>query len=770
MTAIASYNYGLVAFSFLIATTAAWVAIEFLQNARRTDGAAGIPWLAGAAVVMGVGIWTAHHIGMLALDLDIWIWYSVKWTVGLFIPPIVLAGAAFVALDAEGNSTGSRLLAIAALAAAMLSTSLFGIESIRTGGSIATDKRFVLAGAVTTVLLCAGAIRILQRLPGLQPFALRTVLVRAGAAALFGLALTAAHYLPLVGSTFLGGADGWRPAPERAWGTAGLGIFVAITTMLLLAAAVGMSEIDRWRLGRLVAQESIKQSEGRIRESEQRFQSMIEHASDFIAIVNRLGIVQYASPGHARLFGATDLERRDLERFIHPDDRALFDARLQDLTDQGEGARSVFEYRVKSAEGGWRTFSTDATNLSGDPGVGGIVLNSRDVTDRQSLEDQLRQSQKMDAIGRLAAGVAHDFNNLLTVIRSSSEFLIDDLAKDSRQHADAIEIRQASDRAAALTRQLLAFSRKQLLDPQPLELSEVVSSMLPMISRVINEDIEIVTRQTTRGVLIRADQGQIEQVVLNLVVNARDAMPQGGVLTIETSVTIGCLALEQRGFTGPCVCLQVTDTGLGMQEDIRRQVFDPFFTTKERDKGTGLGLATVYGIVTQSDGQIECRSEPGIGTTFTVLFPVTGETSNFRIPPSGPVNTGTGKVLLVEDEHDVRRVTRRVLERIGYAVIDAANGQEGLALAEQHRGSVRLVVSDVVMPGLDGPSMVRILRDRMPELPVLFVSGYSDQEVQRRRLDLDALHLSKPFSESELADAALEAIRRHEKRSRPSQA
>lgn len=758
MIAEMSYTPALVAFSFLIAAIASYVAIEFSERARTMEGAAILPWLAAATMTMALGIWTAHHIGMLALDLDIWIWYSVPGTIASLAPAIILVGGAFISYDAGRNSLVLQGISAAAMASAIIAAQVTGFMSIRTGGVVQAEIVSGVTAAVVAFLLCLAGLRTAHRLAELQPFETRTVLYRGGAAVLLGLAICANHYITLSGMQFTGGATGWRPGSEQAWGTTALGIAVALTTMVILAIAVGMSEIDRWRLGRLVAEESIRRSERRVIQSERRFQSLIEHSADFIAIVDRFAIVQYASPGYSRLFGDEPLERRDFVRFVHPDDRAHFEEQVAGLSAQTTGAREIFEYRVKGLEGEWRHLSTDATNLIEDPGVEGIVLNSRDVTDRQSLENQLRQSQKMDAIGRLAAGVAHDFNNLLTVISSSSEFLVEDLRDNPRLQMDAIEIQRASDRAAGLTRQLLAFSRKQQLNPQPLDLSEVVSSMLPMISRVIGEDIEIVTRQNSRGIRMLADQGQIEQVILNLVVNARDAMPGGGVLVFETCILPKCPALEIRGIEGPYVSLQVRDTGLGMKDDVRNQIFDPFFTTKEREKGTGLGLSTVYGIVRQSEGHIHCLSEPGRGTTFTLTFPSTSRLLENPATQRMSEISASGQVLLVEDEADVRRVTRRVLERIGYDVIEAASGDEGLALAEKNRSTLRLIVSDVIMPGLDGPSMVRILRARMPEIPVLFVSGYSGQELQRRHLELEGPHLAKPFSEQELAKAAAAAV------------
>jgi two-component system cell cycle sensor histidine kinase/response regulator CckA len=392
----------------------------------------------------------------------------------------------------------------------------------------------------------------------------------------------------------------------------------------------------------------------------------------------------------------------------------------------------------------------------GRPTVIGVVVE--DTTARKELELQLAQSQKMEAVGRLAGGVAHDFNNLLTVIKSYSRILLDALDGDSRRE-DVEEIAAAADRAAALTRQLLAFSRRQMMQPRALRLNAVVTDIEKMLRRLIGEDIVLVTRLDPALSLVNADPGQIEQVLMNLAVNARDAMPDGGRLTIETSN----VRVDDSSF----VELAVSDTGIGMTSEVRSHLFEPFFTTKERGKGTGLGLSTVYGIVKQSGGDISVQAEPGKGSTFKILLPrlageVGASTSPERTTPAAP--RGSETILLVEDDASLRALAERILRGYGYTVLVASAGQRALALVADYPRSIDLVLTDVVMPEMSGTTLVERLRPLRPTLRVLFMSGYTDDEVVRRGvLDRWAAFLQKPFTPDQLAFKVREVLD-HEER------
>jgi two-component system cell cycle sensor histidine kinase/response regulator CckA len=393
-----------------------------------------------------------------------------------------------------------------------------------------------------------------------------------------------------------------------------------------------------------------------------------------------------------------------------------------------------------------------------------IQCNIRDIRERKRLDDlrtrleeQLRASQKMDAIGGLAGGVAHDFNNLLSVILSYAAFAIDATADGSQIRSDLLQVRKAAERAAELTRNLLAFSRHQVLQPVPLDLNQIATGIEKMLRRILGEDIDFVQVLAPGLGVVHADPGQIEQVLMNLVVNARDAMPGGGKLTIETSnVELDKeYASHHVAVTpGSYVLLVVTDTGAGMDPPTLARIFEPFFTTKEKDKGTGLGLSTVYGIVKQSGGSIWVYSEPGHGTTFKVYLPrdLSASVATDVEPESVPkLSTGTETIVVVEDEPALREVVRRTLQAAGYTVLTAAGGEEALRTCEQHAGALHLLLADVVMPRMSGKALAQELTGKRPKLKVLYMSGYTnDAIVHRGVLDAGTHFLGKPFTTAEL--------------------
>jgi two-component system cell cycle sensor histidine kinase/response regulator CckA len=385
-----------------------------------------------------------------------------------------------------------------------------------------------------------------------------------------------------------------------------------------------------------------------------------------------------------------------------------------------------------------------------------LVL-ARDVTERRRLEEELRQAQKLEAVGRLAGGVAHDFNNLLTVITGYSDLLLADLRPDHPHQAAVIEVRKAADRAAALTRQLLTYSRRQTFQPARLDLNGVITELENMLRRLIGEHIELVNELDPEAQIVVADPGQLEQVVVNLVVNARDAMPQGGRIALRTgNVVLGGTDSQPAPDVpaGRYAFLEVADTGCGMDEAIRARIFEPFFTTKEPGKGTGLGLATVYGVVKQARGHIAVQSSPGQGTTFRVYLPAAPElpvelqTATEAADHSG----GTETVLLVEDEAGVRQLARMALEHNGYTVLEAAEGKEALDLVARHPGPIDLLLTDVVMPRMTGHELAARLTASRPDVKVLFMSGYNDDALLRQRLlGEPSAFLPKPFSPAVLA-------------------
>jgi nitrogen-specific signal transduction histidine kinase/ActR/RegA family two-component response regulator len=397
------------------------------------------------------------------------------------------------------------------------------------------------------------------------------------------------------------------------------------------------------------------------------------------------------------------------------------------------------------------------------------VAVQQDITERMRLEERLRQAQKMEAIGRLAGGIAHDFNNLLTGILGYSQMRLHSLAGGEPINASQLcedfqEIHRLGERAADLTRQLLAFSRKQILAFRVVDLNAVVADMEKMLRRLIGEDIDLITHLDPALHRVKVDSGQMEQVILNLAVNARDAMPGGGKLTIRTSnlERDGLQACEDsQSHAGTFVQLAVSDTGCGMDEQTQEHLFEPFFTTKPVAAGTGLGLATVYGIVQQTGGSIEVSSTPGRGTTFEILLPRTRESESRLDPSPVPAESPRGKetVLVIEDEPSVRGLVRRILQRSGYTVLEAAGGSQALLIGEQYPGPIDLLIADIVMPKMSGCEVAKRLVLLRPHLKVLFLSGYTDDTVVRHGVrERSVPFLPKPFSPAALVNKVREVL------------
>jgi signal transduction histidine kinase/sensor domain CHASE-containing protein/ActR/RegA family two-component response regulator len=412
-----------------------------------------------------------------------------------------------------------------------------------------------------------------------------------------------------------------------------------------------------------------------------------------------------------------------------------------------------------------RRFESHVQPLRDSEGViQGVIGVALDITERERLTDQLRQSQKMQAVGELAGGVAHDFNNLLMVVKGHSQLLLDRLPDASPMRLSVEQVEKAADRAASLTRQLLAFSRKQVLQPRVLDMNEAVGGMIRMFSRVIGENIEMAFLPGGKLGRVKADPGQIEQVLLNLVVNARDAMPSGGRLTIETSnveLDRGYAATHTSLEPGLYVMLTVTDTGCGMDAETQARIFEPFFTTKGPGKGTGLGLATVYGVVKQSGGYIYVYSEVGRGTTFKIYLPQVTDELDKLVPETGKGRSarGTETILFVEDEQSVRELVRDYLVAAGYCLLEAADGIQALKVAAAHPGPVHMLITDVVMPHLSGPELATKLSSERPALKVLFISGYTDDTVFRHGvLEGGVAFLQKPFNLKALAQKIREVL------------
>jgi signal transduction histidine kinase len=430
-----------------------------------------------------------------------------------------------------------------------------------------------------------------------------------------------------------------------------------------------------------------------------------------------------------------------------------------------DGQVQGFEYQVYRKDGTKIWLSENARAVR-DPN--GAVLYYEgtvvDVTERRQLEDQLRQAQKMEAVGQLAGGVAHDFNNLLMVIQGNAEVMLDRLHPTEALCKNAHQIKKAAEQAAALTRQLLAFSRRQALQPKVLDLNSITLEIGKMLPRLIGEHIELKILPNASQGWVKADQSQLEQVLLNLAVNARDAMPTGGKLTIETaSAELDESYVRQHVSVrpGPYVILAVSDTGIGMDAETQAHCFEPFFTTKEQGRGTGLGLATVYGVVKQSGGWIWVYSEPGRGTTFKIYLPMVREDTEAprHAKAQGEAPRGTETILVVEDQDGIRELARDFLESCGYTVLVSKDGAEALGIAERHKDPIDLLVTDVVMPKVNGRELAQRLTAMRPSVRVLYMSGYTERAASHHDLlEQDTICLEKPFSLRTLAVKVREAL------------
>jgi len=514
------------------------------------------------------------------------------------------------------------------------------------------------------------------------------------------------------------------------------------------------------RPARIVAASDIterRRAEEALAEREALYRKVIEASFDGINITEE-GVVCEANRGFAEMFGyrVDEMIGRPLLDFVAEESADAVRQRVS------QGIEGTYELVGKRKDG--TRILLEATAKTHNIGSRrGRLTALRDITEKRQLEEQVRQAQKMEAVGRLAGGVAHDFNNLLTVITSCAELVLMDTTEGDPRQENLQEIRKASQAAAGLTRQLLAFSRQQVIEPKLVTIEEVVATADKMLQRLIGEDVELVAVLNEDPVTVKIDPGQLEQVIMNLAVNARDAMPDGGKLTLETSAVELDEAYARTHWpatAGRFALLAVSDTGIGMTERTRARIFEPFFTTKEIGKGTGLGLATVYGIVKQSGGFIWVYSEPGQGTTFKIYLPRVNEAPPAsRKAPAVTSLLGTETVLLTEDAPALRAAARQILERYGYTVLEVPSSKEALTLAHSCADPIHLLLTDVVMPGMSGRELAERFTAKRPEVKVLFMSGYTDDAVVRHGvLRPGTAYLQKPFTPETLGRRVREAL------------
>ncbi len=528
----------------------------------------------------------------------------------------------------------------------------------------------------------------------------------------------------------------------------GVGVIVigAVVTMLLLVIRQAMTMRHNAEL----------QAERANLLADAKIAAMVRHTSDVIMVVDDQLIVRYASPSSEALWGraASALQGQDLTTLVEPSSRREVTRLLSERLAR-PGQTDLARVRVPGPDGTSRRIEAVAVSLLHEPSVHGIVITMRDQTERIQLEEQLAQAQKMEAVGQLAGGVAHDFNNLLTTILGHTEVGLDLLTDDHPVREDLTQIRRASELAASLTRQLLAFSRKQVVEPRLVDVAVSLDQVVRLLRRLIKEHVEIALEVPSDLGEVRVDPSQLEQVVLNLAVNARDAMPDGGLLTIRARLTTVPGPLADAVIPPPqgrCIVVEVVDTGMGMDLTTQARIFEPFFTTKPIGRGTGLGLASVYGIVKQSGAGLVVRSAPGKGSTFSVYFawvaPEPEQAATVAVDPEREVAAlprFAATILLVEDEAALREIAHKVLAREGYRVLVAADAEEGVILAGTAPFPIDLLLTDVVMPGVSGVELARRLRSKRPSLRVLLMSGYPGDDLAGELRD-NQRFLRKPFT------------------------
>jgi signal transduction histidine kinase/ActR/RegA family two-component response regulator len=551
-----------------------------------------------------------------------------------------------------------------------------------------------------------------------------------------------------------------------------LGHLYALASYLLVYRAVFIDSVQRphrdlVEAARLLRAERDDHAEARaaLGRERDRVAAIMEASPVALVRVDADGMVAYANAEAERLLG---LRRDEITRLTYDaPEWSICDPSGGPL-DRGELPFSVIKATKAPARTRhgirWPDGRLVILDVVGAPLLGadgrfdGAVLGLEDATERSRMQDQLQHAQRMEAVGRLAGGVAHDFNNLLTAILGATDALLEELPVGSKLRPEADEIEVAARKGANLTRQLLTFSRKQVVVPRTLDPDELIAKLLPLLRRLIGESVELSVHGISGGARVRVDPGQLEQVIVNLLVNARDALPEGtGRITLELAqADIGDEeARQQLGVrAGRFVRISVADNGCGMASELRSHIFEPFFTTKEPGKGTGLGLSTVYGIMRQCGGHVAVESEPGVGSVFRVFLPVVAAEATLAETSSRAAALhGVRTILVAEDDRQVRDVVTRALERAGHTVIAAAGPSEALAISAEGLGSLDLLVTDVVMPGIRGDELARRLRARRPDLRVLFMSGYTGEDFARGEVDPATGFLPKPFSPSALLDA-----------------
>jgi PAS domain S-box-containing protein len=753
------YDFRLLALSALIAAAGSYCALDLAGRVRAAAGRNRRIWLAGAAAALGVGIWSMHSVGRGAQRLPTLVDHGLLSAAVSLLAAIAVAGVAVWAISQRKMAVGPRIAGSVGMAAGIAILHYATSASMRV--PVRASYHFaVLAGSLAIAAIVSWVALWCAFHPR-NSDAAQWSWERLGSALVLGATMWISQHVALAALR--------HPVLESAAAAPGgmhsmaVGLCATVLcTFMVLAVAVSASALDRQYTARADALQAAATH------SQQFLRQVIDTNPHLIFVKDWDGKYVLANQAVAAVYGTSvegllgkvdadfNPKSDEVEKFLRDDREVMSSQRPAFIAE---------EPATNAKTGETRWFQTVKVPLLSSDGSTRQVLGvATDITDRKNLEEQFRQAHKMEAVGRLAGGVAHDFNNVLTIIRAQTEFLLADLDPNDKRRGDVLEIQGAADRAAAFTRQLLAFSRRQLLQPEVLDLNAVMAGMEMMVRRLVGEDVVLLTKLNPDLPRISADPSQLQQVLLNLAVNARDAMPRGGTLLIETAL----VELDEHyprqhptAKPGLHVVLAVTDTGCGMDAATRSRVFEPFFTTKEPGKGTGLGLSTVYGIVKQSGGHIWVYSEPGRGTTFKLYFPPHSGVVKVSEPerPVAPLNGSGATILLVEDERPVRSTVRRLLERHGYTVLEAGNGQDALALVIDRGGEIDLVLSDMVMPGMGGMELADRVRALSVGIPVLLMTGYTEEAITRAgERPHDERIIEKPFTQNSMLEKVRGAL------------
>jgi PAS domain S-box-containing protein len=743
---ISTHHPVLVVLSIVIACAASYAGLFLASHVANTKSRLG--WLLAAACAMGVGIWSMHFIAMLAYRLPVSVGYDLPLVALSLLIAIAASGVGLSVAGQQAPRRLSLLLTGPVMGVAIAGMHYTGMASMRLAASRHYDLLLVLASVGVAVVASYAAIALFLRFR--HDCSQRGAWLKAASAVVMGHAVAGMHYTAMTAVHFEHArmsVGGVLLQPHK------IGIAIAIATVLVLGLTIAGAMLDRW--ARRTAE---------IRRNEERFRAMVDAMQDYaIFTLDAAGRVDSWSRGAERLsgFSAAEAIGQPLPLLHQPELRESIETELRHAAELG---RFEVEATRVSRTGELFHVSSTTTAMHDERGaLIGFARVVRDMTEKvrtqeelKRSEGQLLQAQKMEAVGQLAGGVAHDLNNMLTAIRGYADLLRHDTCPEGDVTNGLLEITRATDRAAELTRHLLAFSRKQMMQPRPLDPNECLAQMEGMLRRLLVGDVELVSELGPDAGTVVADPAQLEQVLLNLTLNARDAMPRGGRIVIRSwnvELDDAFCRSHPGSVRGPHVAMSVSDSGVGMRSDVMTHIFEPFFTTKPIGAGTGLGLSTVYGIVKQSGGYITVESEPGRGSIFTVYLPRTSRqpAAQSVAPPLVRSDETRHTLLLVDDEDAVRTMLATLLRRQGYTVLVARDGVQALEVAGDHQGTIDLLVTDMMMPRMHGRDLAGQLVESRANLRVIFMSGYAnDSIIQRGLLDERMTFIQKPFEASEL--------------------